>query len=67
MNQENKTGKKCPGCGKAVNFEDNPFRPFCSERCKMADLGSWLKGEYRISSCMFHVELDAEGREQTEQ
>jgi len=24
------------------------YRPFCSERCKMADLGRWLKGDYRI-------------------
>jgi endogenous inhibitor of DNA gyrase (YacG/DUF329 family) len=24
------------------------FRPFCSERCKMADLGRWLSGDYRL-------------------
>jgi hypothetical protein len=24
------------------------WRPFCSERCKLADLGRWLKGDYRI-------------------
>jgi hypothetical protein len=24
------------------------WRPFCSERCKMADLGRWLSGEYRV-------------------
>ena len=24
------------------------WRPFCSERCKQADLGRWLKGDYRI-------------------
>jgi endogenous inhibitor of DNA gyrase (YacG/DUF329 family) len=24
------------------------FRPFCSERCKMADLGRWLSGDYRV-------------------
>lgn len=23
-----------------------PYRPFCSERCQMADLGRWLKGDY---------------------
>ena len=27
---------------------DPQFRPFCSERCKMADLGRWLKGDYRV-------------------
>jgi uncharacterized protein len=26
----------------------NPFRPFCSERCKLIDLGRWAGGEYRI-------------------
>ena len=24
------------------------WRPFCSERCKLADLGRWLKGDYRV-------------------
>jgi endogenous inhibitor of DNA gyrase (YacG/DUF329 family) len=27
---------------------DPRWRPFCSERCKMADLGRWLKGDYRV-------------------
>jgi endogenous inhibitor of DNA gyrase (YacG/DUF329 family) len=27
---------------------DDRFRPFCSQRCKMADLGRWLTGEYHI-------------------
>ena len=27
---------------------DAVFRPFCSERCKMADLGRWLSGDYRV-------------------
>jgi endogenous inhibitor of DNA gyrase (YacG/DUF329 family) len=27
---------------------DPRWRPFCSERCKMADLGRWLSGDYRI-------------------
>ena len=25
------------------------WRPFCSERCRMADLGRWLRGDYRIA------------------
>jgi len=32
------------------NWRDEPFGPFCSERCKIIDLGKWLGGEYRISS-----------------
>jgi endogenous inhibitor of DNA gyrase (YacG/DUF329 family) len=27
---------------------DNPYRPFCSERCKLIDLGQWAAGAYRI-------------------
>lgn len=33
----------CPNCGKtSKSAEDNPWRPFCSERCKLVDLGDWL-------------------------
>lgn len=39
----------CPTCGKPTVWSiQNPYRPFCSERCKMADLGSWLNGDYRV-------------------
>lgn len=31
-----------------MRWEDNPYRPFCSERCRMIDLGHWLKGNYRL-------------------
>ncbi len=39
---------KCPHCGQETHWEGNPFRPFCSERCKLLDLGHWLAEEYRI-------------------
>lgn len=42
----------CPTCRKTVRYSDLdeiPFRPFCSERCKMVDLGKWLNEEYKIS------------------
>ena len=38
----------CPRCGEATQLEDNPFRPFCSERCKLIDLGAWASDEYRL-------------------
>jgi uncharacterized protein len=41
---------KCPRCGKEVIYESNPFRPFCSERCKLIDLGKWVSGEYRVAN-----------------
>ncbi|MEZ5422395.1 MAG: DNA gyrase inhibitor YacG [Pyrinomonadaceae bacterium] len=39
---------KCPQCGKETEFTGNEFRPFCSERCKLLDLGSWADGDYAV-------------------
>ncbi len=39
---------KCPNCGKQTVWNDNPHRPFCSERCQLVDLGKWATEEYRI-------------------
>jgi hypothetical protein len=39
---------RCPICKQSVPAEGNPFRPFCSERCKMIDLDNWLSERYRI-------------------
>lgn len=39
---------KCPICRRLAAWEGNPYRPFCSERCKLIDLGKWLKEDYRI-------------------
>jgi endogenous inhibitor of DNA gyrase (YacG/DUF329 family) len=39
---------KCPVCVKETVWEDNPFRPFCSERCRLLDLGKWASEDYRI-------------------
>ena len=41
---------KCPQCGKAVDWSPkSPFRPFCSERCKLIDLGKWACEEHVIA------------------
>jgi len=40
---------RCPSCRKtAAPRAKNAFFPFCSERCKLLDLGKWLDGAYRI-------------------
>lgn len=40
---------KCPTCGKEIEYrQDNPWRPFCSERCKLIDLGEWASDSYVI-------------------
>jgi len=39
---------RCPVCRKPSRWEENPFRPFCGERCKMVDLGNWAEERYRV-------------------
>jgi hypothetical protein len=41
---------QCPTCGNPTKWEDNPSRPFCSERCKVIDLGRWASEEYKVPS-----------------
>jgi len=39
----------CPRCGAQVAWSaDNPYRPFCSERCKLIDLGDWAMEKFRV-------------------
>jgi endogenous inhibitor of DNA gyrase (YacG/DUF329 family) len=43
------TEVKCPTCGKTVIWnEQSQFRPFCSKRCQLIDLGEWANEEKRI-------------------
>lgn len=40
---------RCPGCGgPSVYSADNPYRPFCSARCKNHDLGAWASEGYAV-------------------
>jgi len=39
---------KCPTCRKETLWENNPYRPFCSDRCRVIDLGAWAQERYRI-------------------
>ncbi|MEW5744100.1 MAG: DNA gyrase inhibitor YacG [Nitrospirota bacterium] len=38
----------CPVCKRTTTWEENPWRPFCSERCKLVDLGKWAAEEYKV-------------------
>jgi len=51
---------KCPICRVEVVWEDNPYRPFCSERCQLIDLGAWTEERYRIASRETESPLDDE-------
>ena len=40
---------RCPACGgESVYAPTNPYRPFCSERCKNMDLGAWASEHFRV-------------------
>ncbi|MBS1209887.1 MAG: hypothetical protein H6R19_2285 [Proteobacteria bacterium] len=40
----------CPQCGRAVVWgAESPYRPFCSERCKLIDIGAWASGQYFVA------------------
>jgi hypothetical protein len=56
---------KCPICRKTVSLGD-PFAPFCSERCRLIDLGNWSAGEYRIPVIEQESADEAEIREEEE-
>ncbi len=40
---------RCPQCGgDSIYANSNPYRPFCSARCKGLDLGAWASEEFRV-------------------
>ena len=59
---EEEVRAQCPRCGTIVHWEGNPYRPFCSERCKLIDLGRWVDGQYRIDGEKAADDDQKEGR-----
>ena len=52
---------RCPSCGRKTPYtKDNPFRPFCSERCRLLDLGSWASDERIIAGNPITADEDAD-------
>jgi len=49
VSQEEKRTVKCPICKKDVPLDD-PNMPFCSDRCRIIDLGNWASEKYVIST-----------------
>ena len=47
---------RCPSC-KAIVLRSDEHFPFCSDRCRLIDLGKWATGGYRISSPVLDPEL----------
>jgi len=50
------TRVKCPTCHRELDWETAPFRPFCSERCRLVDLGKWASGRYVVSSPVLDID-----------
>lgn len=59
------TTVNCPTCNKLVIWgEQSPFRPFCSKRCQLIDLGEWAAEEKRIPSSSDFSDSDGWSEEQ---
>jgi endogenous inhibitor of DNA gyrase (YacG/DUF329 family) len=54
------TRVKCPTCRREIDWSDSPFRPFCSERCRLIDLGAWLTEQRAIPGDSAGQEPDAQ-------
>lgn len=50
MTEPVKKSFPCPRCGEASFWTGNSSRPFCSERCKLIDLGAWANEDYRVAT-----------------
>jgi endogenous inhibitor of DNA gyrase (YacG/DUF329 family) len=55
------TTVKCPICERLVAWRsNNPYRPFCSERCQLIDLGEWVSGGRSIDSDADYDDITSE-------
>lgn len=39
---------RCPTCRREIEWAEAPYRPFCSERCRLIDFGGWLTERHAI-------------------
>ena len=46
MKKINILSVRCPNCSKYSEWENNKWKPFCSHRCKILDLGRWACEDY---------------------
>ena len=63
MNELENLKLNCPTCKKAVLWNDTfPYRPFCSDRCRLIDLGEWASENHKIAG----DSLDINSEEKTD-
>ncbi len=54
---------RCPTCRRETPWAGNEHRPFCSERCRLVDLGAWVDERYRIAGEPVSPEPELPGSE----
>ncbi|MES3036530.1 MAG: DNA gyrase inhibitor YacG [Bdellovibrionota bacterium] len=64
---ENVRTVTCPQCRKpAIYSSENPYRPFCSERCRLIDLGAWASEDYKVPTPVDPNDLNPETPDENE-
>jgi len=58
------TRVKCPTCQRELEWATAPFRPFCSARCRLIDLGAWLTEQRAIPDDAAPAQESSESDEQ---
>jgi endogenous inhibitor of DNA gyrase (YacG/DUF329 family) len=56
----------CPICQRSSTWEHNIWRPFCSERCQLTDLGTWAAEQYRVPGPKLLMELPTEAAQEAD-
>jgi len=56
----------CPRCRAKTAWEGNPYRPFCSARCRSIDLGSWADEEFRVPGEAADNQAQADSQDSSE-
>lgn len=52
------TQLNCPTCAKKIEYtEQYPYRPFCSERCQLIDLGEWADEQHKIKGSSIYNDV----------
>lgn len=62
------TKLKCPTCQTEIEYSEKyPFRPFCSERCKLIDLGEWASENHKIKGNSIYDDVLSQDLEDPQQ
>jgi len=51
---------RCPICKQPTDSEQDQHFPFCSDRCRLTDLGNWASEKYRVSEPALEEQLSGE-------